>query len=188
MQWAGLMGCEGSCGSHTDAPSRPSCCSELSTSMCLSVLFKWANTTAEVPVPSPGLLLLSPSGLRRRPTTTAKAFKSSWTFPPSLLTMELHPRSPRGSRICVFVHPPWHTGLHPKPPTHQPLHRLCPLLHDGLCIAGPITSLLERIPLGPYLLSQEHSISDGSVCFSSAGLQSPKKRNTGSARPTPGLG
>lgn len=38
MQWAGLTGCVGNCGSHTDAPSHPSCCFELSdlrVSVCI---------------------------------------------------------------------------------------------------------------------------------------------------------
>lgn len=77
------------------------------TSVCLSVFLKWANTTAEVPAPSPALLLLSPSALRKT-NYHGKSIQVILDFSPFSADHEAAPKIPRGvSNLCIPPH------LHP---------------------------------------------------------------------------
>lgn len=165
MQWAGLTGCEGNCGSHTDASSCPSCCSELSdlrVSVCTPQMGKHhSRGPCAQPSSPPAVSLSSPE----KTNYHDQSIQVILNFSLFSADHETAPEIPTGVlNLCIC--PPTLAHWPPSQASHPSAFAgLCPLLHDGLCTAGPVTSLLRKIPLGPYLLSQWH-LSLKEVCAS----------------------
>lgn len=96
MQWAGLTGCVGNCGSHTDAPSRPSCCSELSNlrvSVCIPQMCKhYSRGPCAQPSSPPAVSLSSPEETNYH----GKSIQVILDFSPFFADPETAPKIPTG--------------------------------------------------------------------------------------------